>query len=358
VSETTRKPGLKKPLEKLFKKTESLSPQVIAKLTSQTKVHEGKKPFDFRPNGSDEKPSQISSHLSSLMNFLFKTTPSPAPAPSLPSLVEDTEFADIVNGYRASDKNISESVEARKENEISTTTQTSSTLKSPGNEDLYEELDSLTAPVPDKHQNIKKNIKSKRPPPPPFPQKRPSFRPKLKQTTFKVPTTTATTTTLTLPTIKSTTAASTTTTTPTTSTFPGAIQALVEEYQQKGHVVSQETYPQPVLMAIKKNFQHKKNIFEQFVTFDENDKAFIPNKEVVSSDWTVDRPDISHTSDKILVYQTLPPSPASPPPTPTPRASQVGRRNSGQSFPAERNAEGGFRPMLRPLHSPLLNLNQ
>jgi len=128
----------------------------------------------------------------------------------------------------------------------------------------------------------------------------------------------------------------------------------VEEYQQKGHVVSQETYPQPVLRAIEKNFQHKKNIFEQFVTFDENDKAFIPNKEVVSSDWTVERPDISHTSDKILVYQTLPPSTGSPPPPPAP-ASQAGRRNSGQTFPNERNAEGGFRPMLRPLHSPLLN---
>lgn len=51
-----------------------------------------------RPNGSTEKQSQITSHLSSFMNFLFQTTPSPAPAPSLPSLVEDTEFADIVNG--------------------------------------------------------------------------------------------------------------------------------------------------------------------------------------------------------------------------------------------------------------------
>ena len=39
--------SLKKPLEKLFKKGESLSPKVIAKLTSQTAV-QSKKPFDFR----------------------------------------------------------------------------------------------------------------------------------------------------------------------------------------------------------------------------------------------------------------------------------------------------------------------
>ena len=59
-------------------------------------------------------------------------------------------------------------------------------------------------------------------------------------------------------------------------------------------MVSQETYPPPVLMAIKKNFQHKKNIFDQFVTFNENDKAFIPNKEVITSDWTVDDSDKIH----------------------------------------------------------------
>ena len=43
----TSRTSLKKPLEKLFKKGESLSPKVIAKLTSQTAV-QGKKPFDFR----------------------------------------------------------------------------------------------------------------------------------------------------------------------------------------------------------------------------------------------------------------------------------------------------------------------
>jgi len=286
IKETSSSTTLKKPLEKLFKKGESLSPKVIAKLTSQTKVHDGKKPFDFRPNGSVEKQSQISSHLSSIMNFLFQTTPSPAPAPSLPSLVEDTEFADIVNGYKASDKNVSESVDEGKEKEISTTTpasKTLSTLKPARNQDkidIYDELDSLTAPVPDKPQNLNKIIKSKRPlspalppppPPPHFSQKRPPFRPKLKPTTTKIPTTiTTTTTSSSLPPVRSTTTELTTTTTSSgtstikprkSTTFPAPIQALVEEYKQKGHVVSQETYPQPVLMAIKKNFEHKKKIF-------------------------------------------------------------------------------------------------
>ena len=119
-------------------------------------------------------------------------------------------------------------------------------------------------------------------------------------------------------------------------------------------MVGQETYPKPVLMAIKKNFEHKKNIFSQFVTFSETDKALIPNKEVVSSDWAVEGLHSLPTSDKILVYQTLPPSPSTPPPPPLAVSQdQNQRRTSGQTFPNERNAEGGFKPMLRPLHSPL-----
>ena len=290
-------------------------------------------------------------------------------------------FTLCFSGYKPSDKNVSESVDGGKENEISTTTnapasKTSTTLKPlriQDKDDIYDELDSLTAPVPDKQQNIKKIIKSKRPPLPPpppahFSQKRPAFRPKLKLPAAKIPT--KTTTASTEPPVKSTTVpttrSTTTTPTPTTSssskpreqstTLPGPIQALVSEYQQKGHVVSQETYPKPVLMAIKKNFEHKKNIFSQFVTFSENDKAFIPNKEVVTSDWAVDSLHSLPASDKILVYQTLPPSPSTPPPPPPPVSTdQNQRRTSGQTFPNERNAEGGFKPMLRPLHSPLLN---
>ena len=55
------------------------------------------------------------------------------------------------------------------------------------------------------------------------------------------------------------------------------------------------------------------------MTFDETDKAFIPNKEVVTSDWAVDSLHSLPASDKILVYQTLPPSPSTPPPPPSPR---------------------------------------
>ena len=146
------------------------------------------------------------------------------------------------------------------------------------------------------------------------------------------------------------------------ATFPAPIQTLVQEYQERGHVVEQPEYPEPVLQAIKNNFEHKKNIFEQFVTFDENDKAFVPNKEVVHSDWTIEdapAPAPPQLSDKILVYQTLPPSPAPAPAStvsPIRTSAEEGiRRQSSQTFPNERNAEGGFRPMIRPLHSPLLN---
>jgi len=112
--------------------------------------------------------------------------------------------------------------------------------------------------------------------------------------------------------------------------------------------VEQPEYPEPVLQAIKNNFEHKKNIFEQFVTFDENDKAFVPNKEVVHSDWTIeDAPAPPQLSDKILVYQTLPPSPAPapPPPPPPPRclpSEPLQRRGSGDS-PAQHSPMRGTR---------------
>ena len=99
------------------------------------------------------------------------------------------------------------------------------------------------------------------------------------------------------------------------------------------------------------------------MTFEETDKAFIPNKEAVNSDWNLDlNTPPPALSDKILVYQTL-----SPVTTPAPLRRVTGdsrltqtslqegtRRSSAPSFPNERNAEGGFQPMLRPLHQPLL----
>ena len=128
-------------------------------------------------------------------------------------------------------------------------------------------------------------------------------------------------------------------------------------------MIEQPTYPKPVLQAIQRDFQQKEKIFQQFVTFDETDKAFVPNKEAVNSDWNLDlNTPPPALSDKILVYQTL-----SPESTPAPlrrvtddsRLTQTSlqegtRRSSAPSFPNERNAEGGFQPMLRPLHQPLL----
>jgi len=96
----TNAPFTKKPNKKIFKKPESFPPKAIEnqpKLSAPPKVQDAK-PFDFKPNGSKKPASDIASHLSSLLNSFFSTTASPAPAPSLPSLVEDTEFADIVNG--------------------------------------------------------------------------------------------------------------------------------------------------------------------------------------------------------------------------------------------------------------------
>jgi len=224
------------------------------------------------------------------------------------------------------------------------------------NLDEYEEIDSLTAPVPEKpkklrkpqfpNPNWKKDAFKKRPPPP-----------VVRKTTILPKTTTTT---------PSTTTAARPTKVTTTTSYPAPIQALVQEYQEKGHVIEQPSYPKPVLQAIERDFKQKEKIFQQFVTFDETDKAFIPNKKVVNSDWNLDlNTPAPALSDKILVYQTLSPSPASPASpastaAPGPQDSLTSlrdglRRSSAPLFPQERGAEGGFQPMLRPLHSPLLS---
>jgi len=181
-------------------------------------------------------------------------------------------------------------------------------------------------------------------------------------TTYEPSTTTRSTSTVKPTTTQSTTRQSTTSTTlvavlreETTLPNLSPIQELVNEYQKKGHVVPQNQYPEPVLKAIQKNFEHKKNIFEQFVSFDEGDKAFIPNKEVYGSDWSHVNP--VNLSDKLLVYQTFSPVETTSQTTLPPQTStiQFDEKKSNPTFPHERNAEGGFRPMLRPLHSPLLN---
>jgi len=363
----TSAPFAKKPIKKIFKKPEQFPPKT---LENQQKIPQPTKsslvkPIDLKPNGSNKATSDIASHLSSLLNSFFSTTASPAPAPSLPSLVEDTEFADIVNGYKASDE---------KKKEIGTPlTKESKKPESPtkpeikvekSEESFYDELDSLSAPSLDNKfkQNKNKLIFPTSSPKPTTQQA--SQTSTSTSASSPIPTTTrrASTSTTEQTTFPSTSTTTTTTAAPSniddvTEQFVSPIQELVNEYQKKGHVVPQTQYPEPVLKAIQKNFEHKKNIFEQFVSFDESDKAFIPNKEVYGSDWSRVNP--VNLSDKLLVYQTFAPSETTPhaPSTLAPQTStiQFEAAKSNPTFPHERNAEGGFRPMLRPLHSPLLN---
>merc|ERR1712156_638043 len=78
----------------------------------------------LRPNGSNQPGSAIANHLSSLLTSFFSTTVSPArPPAALPSLVEDTEFADVVNGYKPSDT-------SEKAKEAETTTEKPTTTSS------------------------------------------------------------------------------------------------------------------------------------------------------------------------------------------------------------------------------------
>ena len=277
--------------------------------------------------------------------------------------------------YKPSDKNETEPINGNSTTTTSATTESSTTtiktaaetttLKTVPRKDVFDELDSLTAPIPAKPQFPQKKI-SKFPPKNRVPLlKRPPIllpKPQARQTTPKTLLTPQTTT------VSTTLSTTESTTLPTTTlralprestTFTAPIQALVQKYQEKVHVVNQPTYPPPVLQAIQKNFEHKKNIFEQFVTFDETDKAFVPNKEVVNSDWSIDNtPKISYEtdesslSDKILVYQTLPTTTiksSSIPQATTPSSNiQSNRRLSAPTFPNERNAEGGFRPIITP----------
>jgi len=364
----TNVPFTKKPHKKIVKKPEPFPPKPIdnrPKLPPPSKAPAAK-PIDFKPNGSNKPASDIASHLSSLLNSFFSTTASPAPAPSLPSLVEDTEFADIVNGYKPSDvqkKETKKNIPTKtKQIQRGTTTSKSPVIKS--EESLFDELDSLSAPSLENEPNINKQFLTK----PPIAVTTTPL-PTTHSTTTELSTTSRLPTTTTTPTRSTTqkiTKLQTTSTTPltisfqreeTTVPFISPIQELVNEYQKKGHVVAQDQYPEPVLKAIQKNFEHKKNIFEQFVSFDEGDKAFIPNKEVYGSDWSRVNP--AKLSDKLLVYQTFAPSETTPhaPSTLPPQTSTIkfDESKSNQKFPHERNAEGGFRPMLRPLHSPLLN---
>jgi len=123
--------------------------------------------------------------------------------------------------------------------------------------------------------------------------------------------------------------------------------------------VPQNKLSSTVLATLQKNFEQKKNIFQQFVNIDAQDTPFQPNAEVFSSSpWSPqqplaikninapdlgiarsDRPPRTSTADPTTEASSLP-----PPATPSPNV---------EIFPSERNAESGFRPMIRPLHNPL-----
>ena len=104
------------------------------------------------------------------------------------------------------------------------------------------------------------------------------------------------------------------------------------------------------------------------MAFTEVDKRFTPHKEVFTSDWTVQNgggqllspphptplEERLSLTDKVLVYQDLTPvttatTPVAVPSTsPSSSQSPVAPRKSspGKLFQGERNAEGGFRPMI------------
>jgi hypothetical protein len=222
--------------------------------------------------------------------------------------------------------------------------------------------------------------------------------------TTKAPTTTTATTTTTITTTLKPTTTTARTTVPTTATarvtfapltyptttFIAPIQEIVDNYRSKVHVVPQDHLDSSVYQTLQKDFEQKRNIFEQFVsggavTFTEVDKRFTPNKEVYSSDWSIqtglgqkitppaqprsntNRKLESNLSldDKVLVYQDLTPSAApttttptaatkaSPAPSTQPSSTVKPYVTREQTVPDKRGSEGGFRPILRPLHSQL-----
>jgi len=93
------------PRKPILKKSSNLLKPAIA--TGISQQLSGSIPeITLRPNGSKQPGSAIANHLSSLLTSFFSTTVSPArPPAALPSLVEDTEFADVVNGISTTNNN-------------------------------------------------------------------------------------------------------------------------------------------------------------------------------------------------------------------------------------------------------------
>ncbi len=162
------------------------------------------------------------------------------------------------------------------------------------------------------------------------------------------------------------------------TTLSPAIREMVDEYTNGIHAPAPEKLSPSAIETIRKNFEQKKNIFEQFVSFGAEDKAFVPNSEVFTSDWSARADPLlssaksaplsvgdkaSGRSDASVVATTTPTA-AGVGITTTPAVDaaaateEVGREGAlsaggGGKFSQERNAEGGFKPMIKPLFSPL-----
>ena len=131
-----------------------------------------------------------------------------------------------------------------------------------------------------------------------------------------------------------------------TTTIAEAIQQVVDNYRQQD-IVPQSQLSSAVLKTLEQDFEQKKNIFQQFVNFGEADSPFLPNAEVYASDWRapppikdVAAPDLGGpvaerrgtTVDPTTERSSLPPTEEA--------------KGETARFPAERNAEGGFRPIV------------
>jgi hypothetical protein len=141
------------------------------------------------------------------------------------------------------------------------------------------------------------------------------------------------------------------------TTLSPAIREMVDEFTNGIHAAAPEKLSPTALETIRKNFEQKKNIFEQFVSFGAQDKAFVPNSEVFTSDWSARADPVAVEKAADLSGRTEPTSAAAATSTSagvTTLAANVGRQGSAGSKSApERNAEGGFKPMIKPLFSPL-----
>jgi hypothetical protein len=160
------------------------------------------------------------------------------------------------------------------------------------------------------------------------------------------------------------------------TTLSPAIREMVDEYTNGIHAPAPEKLSPSAIETIRKNFEQKKNIFEQFVSFGAEDKAFVPNSEVFTSDWSARADPLlssaksapfsvgdkaSARSDASVVATTAAAVAGVITTTPAVDAAavateEVGREgalSAGGKFSQERNAEGGFKPMIKPLFSPL-----